>query len=243
MISLAGPTDITFTEDVVRALRRRGWHTNASMLHTPTTSPTIDQRLQWPKASPNGPRSICSTHSIIGFGSPRAGHVRRSRRTAGRRERQEDEGSLGWPLEPAFLVPDDVQTYFREGAKRPMPKPHWRSGTLRTPIGSAPTRISAAQFERARDGKLPADLPWPAFNAENGSVATRDAGGTVMNAIAKALPELVGGSADLDPSTKTYLKDGRRFPARARTPGATSTTACANTRWRRRPTASRCTAG
>jgi transketolase len=44
------------------------------------------------------------------------------------------------------------------------------------------------------------------FNAENGSVATRDAGGTVMNAIAKALPELIGGSADLDPSTKTNLK-------------------------------------
>jgi transketolase len=64
----------------------------------------------------------------------------------------------------------------------------------------------AAQFERARDGVLPAQLPWPSFTAENGSVATREAGGTVMNAIAAALPELVGGSADLDPSTKTYLK-------------------------------------
>jgi transketolase len=50
------------------------------------------------------------------------------------------------------------------------------------------------------------NAPWPTFNAENGSVASRDAGGTVMNAVGKALPELVGGSADLDPSTKTYLK-------------------------------------
>ena len=56
-------------------------------------------------------------------------------------------------------------------------------------------------------GKLPDNLNWPVFNAENGSLATRDAGGTVMNAIAKDLPELVGGSADLDPSTKTYMKD------------------------------------
>ena len=65
----------------------------------------------------------------------------------------------------------------------------------------------AATLARTLRAELPADLPWPTFTAENGSVATRDAGGTVMNAIAQALPELVGGSADLDPSTKTYLKN------------------------------------
>ena len=71
----------------------------------------------------------------------------------------------------------------------------------------------AAQLERALRGEFPADLPWPTFNAENGSVATRDAGGTVMNAIAQALPELVGGSADLDPSTKTLPRKLRRLRA------------------------------
>jgi transketolase len=65
----------------------------------------------------------------------------------------------------------------------------------------------AAQLERALREELPASLPWPTFTAENGAVATRDAGGTVMNAIAMSLPELVGGSGDLDPSTKTYLKN------------------------------------
>ena len=55
-------------------------------------------------------------------------------------------------------------------------------------------------------GKRPADLPWPSFDESNGALATRDAGGIVMNAIAQSLPELVGGSADLDPSTKTYMK-------------------------------------
>ena len=64
----------------------------------------------------------------------------------------------------------------------------------------------AAQLERIRGERLPQTLSWPTFDAENGSVATREAGGTVMNAIAKDMPELVGGSADLDPSTKTYLK-------------------------------------
>jgi len=64
-----------------------------------------------------------------------------------------------------------------------------------------------AQLERALRRELPPNLPWPTFTSENGNVATRDAGGTVMNAIATSLPELVGGSADLDPSTKTYLKN------------------------------------
>jgi transketolase len=68
-----------------------------------------------------------------------------------------------------------------------------------------------AQFDRIWRGELPKDLPWPEFTEENGNVATRDAGGVVMNAIAGALPELVGGSADLDPSTKTYLKNEGDF--------------------------------
>jgi transketolase len=75
-------------------------------------------------------------------------------------------------------------------------------------------------------------------HAENGSVASRDAGGTVMNAIARALPELVGGSADLDPSTKTYLKGLGDFQPGDRTAAATSTSACASTRWPRSRTAS-----
>jgi transketolase len=64
----------------------------------------------------------------------------------------------------------------------------------------------AEQFERIERGELPRSLPWPQFTPENGAVATRDSGGATMNAIAASLPELVGGSADLDPSTKTYLK-------------------------------------
>ncbi|MBC5810246.1 MAG: transketolase, partial [Candidatus Eremiobacteraeota bacterium] len=69
----------------------------------------------------------------------------------------------------------------------------------------------ATQLERTISGKLPDHLNWPVFDAQNGAVATRDAGGTVMNAIAGDLPELIGGSADLDPSTKTYLKDKGDF--------------------------------
>ncbi|MFY9663224.1 MAG: transketolase C-terminal domain-containing protein, partial [Candidatus Cybelea sp.] len=104
-----------------------------------------------------------------------------------------------------FYVPDDVLAFYREaGAKGAKLEEQWQAmydGWKRA------NRELSAQLERALRDELPPDLPWPTFNAENGAVATRDAGGTVMNAIAMSLPELVGGSGDLDPSTKTYLKN------------------------------------
>ena len=133
-----------------------------------------------------------------------ARHVSWPRRTARPRQRQETKEKFGWPLEPDFYVPDDVLAFCREaGAKGAQLEAEWRRAFDAWKAANPSWR---AQLERT----LRATSRRPAvaeFNAENGSVATRDAGGTVMNAIAGALPELVGGSADLDPSTKTYLKD------------------------------------
>ena len=154
-------------------------------------------------SSENRP-SIVLIHSTIGFASPRAGTFAAHGEPLGVENVTKTKEALGWPVEPAFLVPDDVSTYFNE-RKTAGGKAHAKWDAVYTDWKRANADL-AKQFERARDGKLPDDLPWPTFNAENGSVASRDAGGTVMNAIAKALPELVGGSADLDPSTKTYLK-------------------------------------
>jgi transketolase len=69
----------------------------------------------------------------------------------------------------------------------------------------------AGQLERARAAKLPERIDWPHFDAENGNLATRDAGAAAINAVAQSLPELFGGSADLDPSTKTNLKGDGDF--------------------------------
>jgi len=74
-------------------------------------------------------------------------------------------------------------------------------------LGSARIPSLGAALERALRGELPSDLPWPSFDAKTATSQRADAGGSVMNAIAMSLPELVGGSADLDPSTKTYLKN------------------------------------
>ncbi len=150
--------------------------------------------------------SIILIHSTIGFASPRAGTFAAHGEPLGAENVTKTKEALGWPVEPAFLVPDDVRGLLQrtQGAQARKTHAEWNAVYADWKRANADL---AKQLERAlATASCPTDLPWPAFNAENGSVASRDAGGTVMNAIAKALPELVGGSADLDPSTKTYLK-------------------------------------
>ncbi|HEV8022178.1 MAG TPA: transketolase [Candidatus Lustribacter sp.] len=207
-ISLAAPTSVTFTEDVGKRFEGYGWHVaHIDEAHANDVA-TIDAAIKKAQSESDRP-SIILIHSIIGFASPRAGTFAAHGEPLGADNVTKTKEALGWPLEPAFLVPDDVRTYFN-GRKAAGAKAHAAWDAVYTDWKRANADL-AKQFERARDGKLPADLPWPTFNEENGSLASRDAGGTVMNAIAKALPELVGGSADLDPSTKTYLKGFGEF--------------------------------
>ena len=202
-ISLAAPTSVTFTEDVGKRFEAYGWHVQHIDEAHANDVAAIDEAIGKAQAESNKP-SIILIHSTIGFASPKAGTFGAHGEPLGADNVTKTKETLGWPVEPAFLVPDDVQTYF-DGRKSAGAEAHKKWDAVYTDWKRANADL-AKQFERARDGKVPADLPWPAFNAENGSVASRDAGGTVMNAIANALPELVGGSADLDPSTKTYLK-------------------------------------
>ena len=202
-ISLAAPTSVTFTEDVGKRFEAYGWHVqHVDEAHANDVA-TIDAAIKHAQGESNKP-SIILIHSIIGFASPKAGTFGAHGEPLGVDNVTKTKEALGWPVEPAFLVPADVAAYFGE-RKAAGAKTHATWNVVYADWKRANADL-AKQFERACDGKLPADLPWPAFDAENGSVASRDAGGIVMNAIAKALPELVGGSADLDPSTKTYLK-------------------------------------
>jgi transketolase len=202
-ISLAAPTSVTFTEDVGKRFEAYGWHTvHIDEAHSNDVD-AIDAAIATAQAETNKP-SIILIHSIIGFASPKAGTFGAHGEPLGVDNVTKTKEALGWPVEPAFLVPDDVTAYFAE-RKTAGIKAHATWDTVYTDWKRANADL-AKQLERAIAGVLPDDLPWPTFTAENGNVASRDAGGAVMNAIAKALPELVGGSADLDPSTKTYLK-------------------------------------
>jgi transketolase len=202
-ISLAAPTSVTFTEDVGKRFEAYGWHVlHVDDAHANDVT-TLDAAISLAKAEADRP-SIVLVHSQIGYGSPRAGTFAAHGEPLGADNVVKTKEALGWPTEPTFLVPDDVSAYFAERkAAGAAERAAWNVEYERWKLANA---TLAAQFERALAGVLPESIPWPVFNAENGSVATRDAGGTVMNAIAKALPELIGGSADLDPSTKTNLK-------------------------------------
>jgi transketolase len=202
-ISLAAPTSVTFTEDVGKRFEAYGWHVAHVDEDHANDVASLDAAIARAKSESDKP-SIVLIHSTIGFASPRAGTFAAHGEPLGAENVTKTKEALGWPIEPAFLVPDDVRAFF-EQRKAAGAQAHKAWEAVYTDWKRANADL-AKQFERARDGKVPDDLPWPAFNAENGSIASRDAGGLVMNAIAKAMPELVGGSADLDPSTKTYLK-------------------------------------
>ena len=203
-VSLAGPTDITYTDDACERFEGSGWHCQRIDVDHSNDVAHIDQAITVAKGVTDRP-SLIAVRTHIGFGSPLQDTFKAHGEPLGADNVKKTKEELGWPLEPDFYVPDDVLAYFREaGAKGAQAEAAWKT---RYDQWKTSNPNDAAQLERVLAGDLPPNLPWPAFTAENGALATRDAGGTVMNAIAKALPELVGGSADLDPSTKTYLKD------------------------------------
>ncbi len=200
-VSLAGPTDLAFTEDVLGRYAAYGWHTAEVSSDDGNDVNAIDAALN--AAKEDARPSLIAVRSIIGFGSPKAGTFGAHGEPLGADNVRKTKEALGWPVEPDFFVPDDVLAWWRElGSRGAVQQRAWQDAYA---AWTAANPRLAEQLERIRDERLPA-LSWPTFDASNGSVATREAGGTVMNAIAKDLPELVGGSADLDPSTKTYLK-------------------------------------
>ncbi|MDB5072737.1 MAG: transketolase [Candidatus Eremiobacteraeota bacterium] len=200
-VSLAAATDVTFTEDVRERFEAYGWSTLEVGPESSNDVEALDRAIAQAKADTLRP-TLIAIRTTIGYGSPEAGTYKTHGEPLGK-NMEATRKALHWDY-PPFTIPDEPAAFFKEtGAKGAGLQAEWNA---RYDAWKAANPELAAQFERARDGKLPADLPWPTFTEENGSVATRDAGGTVMNAIAAALPELLGGSADLDPSTKTYLK-------------------------------------
>ncbi len=121
--------------------------------------------------------------------------------------------SLGWPLEPLFYIPEEALKHFQSAAKR--------GETLRAEWEVLFKDYSrkhpdlATEFERRMQGKLPEnwDRDFPTFSSGEGSIATRKASGKILNSFAPYLPELMGGSADLAPSTNTIMDNTGNFEA------------------------------
>ncbi len=208
-ISIEGETDWTFREDVGARFRAYGWQVLGPLDGNDVEA--VDAALCEAKANLDQPSLIICT-TTIGYGSPnKAGTGAVHGEPLGVDEVRRTKEHLGWPLEPTFYIPDEVLAHFRTALERGA---RWEAewNTLFEDYRARyPDR--AAEFERMTAGDLPAgwDKDIPTFAPQDGPIATRVAGGKVLNAIFKNLPDLIGGSADLAPSTKTWLEGSGRF--------------------------------
>jgi transketolase len=155
--------------------------------------------------------------TIIGYGLPtKQGTEKAHGEPPGQEELDGAKKNLGWPKEPPFLIPGEVQEFYRAASESGAElEADWRK-LVADYQEQYPEQ--GKDFQRILEGKLPKD--WaaqiPSFPADEKGQATRNASGTVLNAIAARLPDLLGGSADLAPSTKTWIKGEESFQADTR---------------------------
>ena len=202
-VTLSAGTDMTFSEDRAKRFEAYGWQTID--VENGNDVQAIDAALAAARADTVRP-SLVLVRTHLGFGSPEQDSFRAHGSPLGEADVRKTKETLGWPVEPPFLVPAPALDHFREALTRgETAESEWIK------------RIAAyaqafPQLARELQGRLRNELPegWsadvPVFAADPKGMATRVAGGKVLNAVAPKLPALSGGSADLDPSTHTAMK-------------------------------------
>ena len=203
-VSLAGATALSFTEDVISRFTACGWQ--ALRVENGNDIDEIDQAISRARAETTRP-SLIAVRTNIGYGSPeKQDSCEAHGAPLGATELAGAKNCLGWPLEPAFFVPEEVAASFQEARKiRQAGEEAWEK-LFQDYTREFPDL--AAEFSRAMKRELPAgwDSQLPQFPAGSKDIATRKASEAVMQALAASVPELLGGSADLNPSTFTWLK-------------------------------------
>ncbi|HEU6439695.1 MAG TPA: transketolase, partial [Terriglobales bacterium] len=207
-ITLSATTNVTFSEDVGARFAAFGWHVqhvdgmDVAAVDAALTAARTDERRP----------SLIVARTHIGFGSPNKHDMFEAHgEPLGRNEVRLTKRAYGWPEDAEFLVPEE--------ACREFDKIRVRGAALRGAWQKAMDGYRAAQEElagaldRAIAGELAPgwDSKLPVFTPKDGDMATRDAGGKVIAALAESVPSLIGGSADLDPSTRTMMKEKGDF--------------------------------
>src|SRR5438128_7791858 len=211
-VTLAGSTGLIFSEDVGKRFEAMEWHVqrvadgNDLEALERATRTAIDE---------TGRPSLIIVRTTLGYGSPhKAGSFLAHGNPLGAEEVEATKRNLGWPTTDTFWIPDEALRHFRRAVEHGAQleqewQQHFDAYAREYPE-------LAAQFRRTQAGELPQgwDSQLPTFRPEDvkdGKIATRAAGASVINAVASVLPELIGGSADLNPSTDTALKGGGDF--------------------------------
>ena len=217
-ISLAGATDLTFTEDVGRRFEAYGWHTRHVLDGNDTED--VARAIEEAKMEEHRP-SLILVRTHIGYGSPKKQDTFASHGSPlGEEELQATKKALGWPSMDKFFLPEEAVAEFRKAV--PAGAEAQKTWHERFDAYAKEFPKEAAEFERIQAGKLPDDwtAELPKWKPEDKPLATRVAGGEVLNALAKHIPNIIGGSADLNPSTNTALKGMGDFqPAEFAGPG------------------------
>ena len=203
-ISLAGSTDLTFTEDVGARFASQGWH--VAEVPDGEDLPALDRALAEARETRDRP-SLLAISTTIGYGAPhKAGTFHAHGSPLGGEELRGAKRALGWPEEPMFLIPPEVRERFAEAAARGREaEERWTELMGRYAVDHGGL---AQDLARRLRGELPSgwDTALPSFPAQEKGISTRKASEAVLQRLAQTVPELVGGSADLNPSCLTWLK-------------------------------------
>ena len=203
-ISLAGTTSLAFTEDAALRFAAYGWQ--VLRVSDGNDLKAIDHAIRAAQSVADQPTLIL-VRTIIGYGSPHKQDTFEAHGSPlGPDELKLAKQTLGWPAEPMFHIPDDALQHFRSAIENG--KKWQMDWGKRFAAYEKAFPDLAAEFKRRTSGDLPPnwDAALPSFPADAKGLATRKASESALQAIAKALPELIGGSADLNPSTFTWLK-------------------------------------
>jgi len=207
LISLDGPTSLSYTEDALKRFEAYHWH--VQRVADGNDIQAIEAAIAAAKAETGKP-SIIAVRTVIGYGSPKAGSNKSHGEPLGAADVAATKKFFGFPEDQSFYLPENALANWRQAQQRG------------AELESAWTRLFAAyaaafpelaaEFERTQKGVLKAgwEQAIPSF-APDKPQATRNAGGVVMNALSEQVPELFGGAADLTGSTKTIFKPGANF--------------------------------
>jgi transketolase len=203
-VTLSGTTSLTFNEDVGARYEAYGWH--VQRVPDGNDLDAIERALAAACAEEDRP-SIILVRTILGYGAPgKQGTFGVHGNPLGAAEMAKTKQRFGWPLDQPFFIPAPALAHFREAVSRGRElEDAWRA---RFAAYERAHPDLAAEIVRRFEGRLPEG--WedrlPIFPASKEGMATRKASEEVLQALAAALPELTGGSGDLDASTLTWMK-------------------------------------
>jgi len=208
-ICIEGKCDLAFTDDTLKRFDAYGWQ--VLKVDDGNDLEAITKAIEEARLDIDRP-ALIAVKTSIGYGSPnRQDTAKAHGEPLGEEERKLTKEKLGWPQEPTFFIPEQALAHLRTYADKGLGLEQTWTTSFRNYLAEYPEE--ATRFEKQLKGELPPD--WdkdiPEFPADLKGKATRVTSGIVLNAIAKNVPALMGGSADLAPSNKTMIDGENSF--------------------------------